>query len=89
MKEELIAVRRNWLAKDATADEASAARARAEYQAHIKGGTVDPALIERQKQTRAEADEAQAAIGPVVKRARNAGFSTEVLDLYERANRGN
>jgi len=70
-------------------EDAAAERARAEYRAQQSGGQVDPALIERQQQAADEAATAQAAIGPVVERARSAGFSPEILDLYERANRGN
>ena len=88
LKEELIAARRNWLEKKRQSEEASAARARAEYQARQNGGEVDPALIASQNQAQSEATDAHAAIGRLVKRARKAGFSSETLDLYEKANRG-
>jgi hypothetical protein len=88
LKEELIAARRNWLEKKRLSDDADAARARAEYQAEQNGGDVDPALIARQDQAQSEAAEAQTALGPLVERAREAGFPSEVLDLYEKANRG-
>jgi len=88
LKEELIAARRNWLEKKRQLEDASAARARAEYQVRQNGGEVDPALIASQDQAQSEATDAQAAIGSLVKRARKAGFSSETLDLYERANRG-
>ncbi len=89
LKEELIAARRNWLEKKQIFEEASTARARAEYQASQDGGQVDPALIERQRVTQNAAAEAQAAMAPLVERARSAGFSSEVLNLYERSSRGN
>lgn len=88
LKEELIAARRNWLEKKRQSDDASAARARAEYRVRQNGGEVDPALIERQNQAQSEATDAHKALGPLVKRAREAGFPPEVLNLYEKANRG-
>lgn len=84
MKNELIAARKNWLAKKQISEDAATARARAEYRATQGGSAVDPELIERQRETEAETAEAHRAIGPVVERARATGFSSETLELYER-----
>jgi len=85
MKNELIAARKNWLAKRQIFEDAAAARARAEYRATQDGSAVDPELIERQREAEEQTAEAHRAIGPVVERAREAGFSSETLEIYERA----
>jgi hypothetical protein len=83
LKNELIAARRNWIAKKKIADDVSAAHARAEYQASQDGTKVDPALTERQRLAREEAAQAHQAMQPVVERARKAGFAPKTLELYE------
>lgn len=83
LKNELIAARRNWIAKKKLADDVSAAHARAEYQASQDGTKVDPALTERQRLAREEAAQAHQAMQPVVERARKAGFAPKTLELYE------
>jgi hypothetical protein len=88
MKDELIAARRNWLKKKQIAEDAAAERARAEYKSSKEGSTVDPMLIERQNAAEKQELEAHQAIGPVIERARAAGFSSETLEIYERASRG-
>jgi hypothetical protein len=83
LKNELIAARRNWIAKKKLADDVSAAHARAEYQAYQDGTQVDPALTERQRLAREEAEQAHQAMQPVAERARKAGFAPKTLELYE------
>ena len=83
LKNELIAARRNWIAKKKLADDVSAAHARAEYQAYQDGTQVDPALTERQRLAREEAEQAHQAMQPAVERARKAGFAPKTLELYE------
>jgi hypothetical protein len=86
LKEQLISARKNWVEKKSRLDAANAARARAEYQASQTGSSVDPALIERQREAKKEAATAHGALGPLVEQGRKAGFAPEVLDLYNRAN---
>jgi hypothetical protein len=88
LKNELIAARRNWIAKKKLADDVSAAHARAEYQASQNGTKVDPALTERQRLAREEAAQAHQAMQPVVERARKAGFAPKTLELYEQNSQG-
>jgi hypothetical protein len=88
LKNELIAARRNWIAKKKLADDVSAAHARAEYQASQDGTKVDPALTERQRLAREEAAQAQQAMQPLVERARKAGFAPKTLELYEQNSQG-
>jgi hypothetical protein len=84
LKEKLIAARKNWVIKKNQLEEASAAYARAEYQAEKTGRPVDPALFARQQEARQKAEVAHAAIAPLVEQGREAGMSPEVLELYER-----
>jgi hypothetical protein len=88
LKNELIAARKNWIAKKKIADDASAAHARAEYQAMQDGTKVDPALTERQRLAREEAARAHQAMNPLVERARSAGFAPQTLKLYEESSTG-
>ena len=83
LKEKLIAARKNWVVKKNQLEEASAAHARAEYQAEQTGRPVDPALFAREQEARQEAEAAHAAIAPLVEQGREAGMSPEVLELYE------
>ena len=83
LKNELIAARKNWLAKKKLADDVSTAHARAEYKASQDGTKVDPALTERQRLAREEAAQAHQAMNPLVERARKAGFAPKTLELYE------
>ena len=87
LKEKLISARKNWVEKKSRLDAANGARARAEYQSSQTGSSVDPAIIERQREAKKEAAAAHAALGPLVEQGRKAGFAPEVLDLYNRANR--
>jgi hypothetical protein len=84
LKEKLIAARKNWVTKKNQLEEASAANARAEYQAEKTGRPVDPALFARQQEARQEAEAAHAAIAPLVEQGHEAGMSPKVLELYER-----
>jgi hypothetical protein len=88
LKNELIAARKNWIAKKKIAEDVSAAHARAEYQAMQDGTKVDPALAERQRLAREEATRAHQAMQPLVARARDAGFAPQVLELYEESSKG-
>jgi len=88
LKNELIAARRNWIAKKKLADDVSTAHARAEYQASQDGTKVDPALTERQRLAREEAAQAHQAMQPLVERARKAGFAPKTLELYEQNSQG-
>jgi len=88
LRNELIAARKNWIAKKKIADDASTAHARAEYQAMQDGTKVDPASTERQRLAREEAAQAHQAMKPVIERARKAGFAPQTLELYEESSKG-
>jgi len=88
LKNELIAARKNWIAKQKIADDASAAHARAEYQAMQEGTKVAPESAERQRLAREEAARARQAMTPLVERARDAGFAPKTLELYQESSKG-
>ena len=88
LKNELIAARKNWIAKQEIADDASAAHARAEYQAMQDGTNVAPESAERQRLAREEAAQARQAITPLLERARDSGFAPKTLELYQESLKG-
>ena len=88
LKNELIAARKNWIAKQKIADDASATHARAEYQAMQEGTKVGPASAERQRLAREEAARARQTMTSLVERARDAGFAPKTLKLYQESSRG-
>lgn len=88
LKNELIAARKNWIAKKKIADDASAAHARAQYQAMQAGTEVDPASAERQGLAREEAARARQAITPLIEQARDSGFAPKTLEFYQESLKG-
>jgi hypothetical protein len=88
LKNELISARKNWIAKQEIADDASAAHARAEYQAMQDGTNVAPESAERQRLAREEAAQARQAITPLLERARDSGFAPKTLEFYQESLKG-
>lgn len=82
LEEQLVAARKNWMAKKELLRDVNSEWAQAQYEADRAGAAVDADVVARQASAQSEADAARAAMGPLVDQARESGMSPRLLEMY-------